>query len=99
MKFRFSISRKLGLGFGIIIAVTTLVFYLTARTLNRSREINARINDVIAPSLTSLEDVDNRLTRTLDLIKQWAYIQSREDDLGKIELVQLADKEIPQQVK
>lgn len=91
MDFRFTISRKIGFGFGLFIVAVGLVFYLTNNTLNASHEINQRITEIYSPSLKALEELDHTITRSLALIKHWAIIQSRSDDKEKRELVNLSD--------
>lgn len=99
MSFRFTITRKIGAGFGLFIAVVGIVFFLTNSTLNESREINRQINEVYTPSLRSLEELNHHLTRSLSFMKQWAYIQSREDEREKLEVVTLCTFDIPQELR
>lgn len=99
MKFRFSISRRIGFGFGIFILVVGIVFYLTNKTITESYEINKRINDVYAPSIKVLEELDNQLVRSQQLMKHWAYVQRREDDRERIEATDLCETVIPDQLK
>ncbi len=51
MKFRLTIGRKIGTGFGILILLTLVIFVFTYYTLTDSREINDRINAVNTPSV------------------------------------------------
>jgi len=99
LKFRFSISRRIGFGFGIFILVVGIVFYLTNKTITESYEINKRINDVYAPSIKVLEELDNQLVRSQQLMKHWAYVQRREDDRERIEATELCETVIPDQLK
>jgi serine phosphatase RsbU (regulator of sigma subunit)/HAMP domain-containing protein len=99
MKWRFTISRRIALGFGLFILVVGIVFYLTSNTLEKSREINKRINEVYAPSLKLLEELDNDLVRSQQLMKHWAHIQIREDDRERVLAVEMCEKTIPDQLK
>jgi len=99
MSFRFTIARKIGAGFGLFILVVGIVFFLTNSTLNESREINRQINEIYTPSLRSLEELNHDLTRSLSSMKQWAYIQSREDENEKLEVITLCTQDIPQELK
>lgn len=99
MGFRFSISRKIGTGFGLFMVVVGVVFYLTNNTLSESREINRRINDFYAPSIRDLEELDNQLIQTHQLMKQWAYVQRREDDHERTLAVKLCEEDIPAQLR
>lgn len=99
LSFRFSISRKIAVGFGLFIIVVGVVFYLTNNTLQESRAINRRINDVYAPSVKVLEELDNQLVYAQQLMKHWAFVQRREDDHERMEAIQLCEKTIPEQIK
>ena len=98
MKFRFTISRKLTLGFSVFAAVVIFAFYLTGITLSESREINRRINTIYAPSVKLLEELDNQLVNAQQLMKQWAYVQRRDDDQERIEAMTLCTQKIPNQL-
>ncbi len=99
MSFRFSISRRIALGFGLFILVVGVVFYITNNTLNESREINNRINKVYAPSLKALEELDNQLVRTQQLMKRWSMVQIRDDDRDRTEVSNMCEQKIPAQLK
>lgn len=99
MNFRFSISRKIGVGFGLFIVVVAIFIYLTNKTLSESREINRRINEIYAPSVKILEELDNNVIHAQQLMKHWAYVQRREDDHERIEAIEICEKLIPEQLK
>jgi len=96
LNWRFSISRKLGLGFGLFIAVVGFVFYITNNTLEESRKINQRINEIYAPSLHALENLDKQMTRTMGLLTEWTHIQRNDEWQERQELIHLSEKVIPQ---
>ena len=96
--FRFTISRRIGIGFGLFILVVTLVFFITNRTLTKSREINRRINQEFAPSLNDLQKLSDQLARGQDLIRQWAFVQRIDDHQERQELIRLSRDIIPSQV-
>ncbi|MFZ6050443.1 SpoIIE family protein phosphatase [Halocola ammonii] len=98
MKFKLSISGKIALGFGLFIAAVGLVFYLTNKTLQESRQINDQINEVYSPSLRAIENLRHEVARSVMLARQWVYIQSREDEPEKAELRHLVNKTIPSQI-
>lgn len=99
MKIRFSIARRIGFGFGIFIVVVGAVFYLTNNTLTESYSINKNINEVYAPSIKVLEELDNQLVRSQQLMKHWAYVQRREDDRERLEAARLCETTIPDQIQ
>jgi serine phosphatase RsbU (regulator of sigma subunit)/HAMP domain-containing protein len=95
MNFRFTIGRKIGFGFGILIFLTLLVFLVTNNTLNKSREIDNRINKVVNPTIELLETLKLNMVRSKMLINNWVFIQSRDDIPEKIQLRTLTSKEYP----
>jgi len=72
MAFRFTIGRKIGAGFGVLIFFVIIVFYITYHTLNTSIEINDNIAEVNNPSLASLEELKLLTVRSKMLIFIWA---------------------------
>jgi serine phosphatase RsbU (regulator of sigma subunit)/HAMP domain-containing protein len=46
-----------------------------------------------------LEELDNQLIHAQQLMKQWAYVQRREDDHERTEAIKLCEKVIPEQLK
>jgi len=98
LKFRFSIALKLTLGFAVFAIVVIGAFGWTGIKLSQGLEINHRINTVYAPSIKSLEELDNQLVKAQQLMKQWAFVQRREDDLERIEAFTLCTQIIPAQL-
>lgn len=96
MRFRFTIGRKLYTGFGVFILGILIVFLLTNQTLNKSREINDRINEVYIPSVEELEKLRYEIIRTRMLITNWAFVQSREDTQEKRTLIQITNEDLPE---
>jgi serine phosphatase RsbU (regulator of sigma subunit) len=95
MAFRFTIGRKIGMGFGLFIFFALLVVVLTNRSLERSRHINTRINEVCSPSVEALSQLRNLVVTAHGSIKHWALIESRADAPEKTELVRLRTQELP----
>jgi serine phosphatase RsbU (regulator of sigma subunit) len=95
MKFRFTIGRKIGLGFGVLIITTLGVYSLTIETLSKGREANDNINNIYNPSVFALERLKSSILRSKTLISMWALVQSREDTKEKISLREVITKEIP----
>lgn len=95
MKMRFTISRKIGLGFAVLILSTLVVFFLTYQTLFTARGINDKINRVYNPSVFALAQLKSAVMQSRTLIAMWASVQSREDTNEKLSLISMVDKEIP----
>jgi serine phosphatase RsbU (regulator of sigma subunit)/CHASE3 domain sensor protein len=95
MKLRFTIGRKIGLGFGIIIFLTTIAFLLTNVTLNDSRKKTDQVTEIFNPSVATLKELDNLLNRSKLLITKWFYVQTGDDAAHKKALRTLLDDEYP----
>lgn len=94
-KLLFSIGGKITGGFAIILILTGVVFLITSGTLEKSREINTRINQVYNPSIEALEKLKSTILRTRMLITNWAFVQSREDTDEKLSLIRIIEEELP----
>lgn len=95
MRFRLTIGRRIGMGFGLFIFFALLVVLLTNRTLERSRSINDSINSVYSPSVDALVRLRNLIVNAQMLIKYWAITESIPDAPEKTTLIQLTDQELP----
>ena len=98
MKFRLPIARKLTLGFAVFASVVSGAFFWTYTKLSQGREINHRINNIYAPSIKSLEELDNQLVKAQQLMKQWAFVQMLDEDSERIEALTLCTQIIPLQL-
>jgi serine phosphatase RsbU (regulator of sigma subunit) len=96
MRPRFTISRKIGSGFAVLLFTTLVVFFLTYDTLKEGREINDKITNVYNPSVSALEKLKSAILRSRTSINHWAYVQSREDTKEKMSLLALVNEEIPE---
>lgn len=96
---RLTISRRIGIGFGMFMIVVLVMFAVTTNTITRSRQINRRINEEFTPSLSALQALDNHLMRSQDLARQWVFVQKRDDDRDRLELVLLTRNVIPSQLE
>jgi len=79
MAFRFSIGKRIGTGFGILLFFIVLVFYTTYTTLNNSIDNNDEITEVNNPSIASLEELKLLTVQSKLLIFTWAETELTED--------------------
>ena len=79
MAFRFSIGKRIGTGFGILLFFIVLVFYTTYTTLNKSIDNNDEITEVNNPSIASLEELKLLTVQSKLLIFTWAETELTED--------------------
>ncbi|MFH1005690.1 MAG: SpoIIE family protein phosphatase [Bacteroidota bacterium] len=85
MTFRFTIGRKIGIGFGILIFLTLFAFGLTMVTLIESRQINDKITNLYTPSVSALQELNILVVRSKTLISNWINIQQTEhEDKNKL---------------
>jgi len=94
--FRFTIGRKIGIGFGILITLTLLNFIATYFTLHQSKKINDEITQVNTPSVNALEDLNLLILRSRMYVSNWVFIQSDENNLDKKRLSTLIRQEYPE---
>ncbi|MEO8733614.1 MAG: hypothetical protein ABI373_04730, partial [Flavobacteriales bacterium] len=95
MRFRMTIGRRIGLGFGLFIFFALLVVLLTNRTLERSRAMNTQITAVYLPSVDALVRLRNLIVNSRTLIKHWALVESIPDAPEKTALIELTDRDLP----
>jgi serine phosphatase RsbU (regulator of sigma subunit)/CHASE3 domain sensor protein len=95
MAVKFTIGRKIGFGFGIVIFLTIVAFLFTNVTLNESKRKTDQVVNVVTPSVTALEELNLMLKRSQNLINKWYYVQTTNDDPFKKELRTLINSEYP----
>lgn len=96
MKFRFTIGKKIGLGFGIILFLFIVASLLTNVTLNDSRKKTDQVTEIYNPSVATLKELDNLLNRSKLLITKWYYVQTGDDATDKKALRTLLKEEYPE---
>jgi serine phosphatase RsbU (regulator of sigma subunit) len=96
MKFRFTIGRKIGLGFGVILFLFIVASLLTNVTLNESRKKTDQVTQIYNPSVATLKELDNLLNRSKLLITKWYYVQTGDDATDKKALRILLKEEYPE---
>ncbi len=95
MAFRFTIGKKIGTGFGVLLFFIVIVFWTTYKVLSDSTNINDEITNVNNPSAASLEELKLLTVKSKMLIFNWVYIQSQSDDPDKKKLKRLIEREYP----
>jgi len=76
---KFTISRKIGAGFGVLLLFTFVIFVLTYITLHESRKINDQITKIYNPSVDVLEDLNLLIVESKMLIMRWVEVQISDD--------------------
>ncbi len=93
MKFRFTIGRKILLGFGALIFLVALAFSLTLVTISRGREINDKIANLYTPSVDKLQEMRLMITRSKMFLTNWVNTEKESQDKEKLK--HLIDVEYP----
>jgi len=93
MNFRFTIGRKIGIGFGVLIFLTLVAFLLTNVTLRSSRKKTNQVTGVYTPSVVYLKDLNSLIIRSQMLTITWVYTQG--NDPHKKELRDLIQHKYP----
>lgn len=94
MNFRFSIGAKILLGFGVLIILVTVAFFLTLFTIRESREINDTIAKLYTPSVDALQEMRLVITRSKTYMTTWVNVPGPSED--KIKVKNLIDTEYPE---
>jgi serine phosphatase RsbU (regulator of sigma subunit)/HAMP domain-containing protein len=92
---RFTIGRRIGLGFAIFILLTVVAFVLTVITLNDSKHKTETVVQKVAPSVTELKELNLILQRSHTDISKWYFNPSFNDIDFRNELKSILAKEYP----
>ncbi|MBI4945881.1 MAG: SpoIIE family protein phosphatase [Bacteroidetes bacterium] len=94
MAFRFTVGRKIGSGFGILIFLTFIAFGTTLITITDSRQINDRITNLYTPSVSALQELNILVVRSKMLVSSWIIQQQEHEDKEKLK--KLIKEEYPE---
>ena len=87
MGFRFTIGRKILVGFGVLIFLVLLAFSLTLITIRKSREINDKITNLYNPSVSALQDMYVLVLQSNTLINNWINTPASSSDKPKLKFL------------
>jgi serine phosphatase RsbU (regulator of sigma subunit) len=95
MKMRFTIGRRIGLGFATVILLTVIAFVLTVVILNDSKRRTETVVGQVQPSLAELKELNLLLQRSHTDVSKWFYNKSFNDVEFREELKNIINKEYP----
>jgi serine phosphatase RsbU (regulator of sigma subunit)/F0F1-type ATP synthase assembly protein I len=95
MAIRFTIGRKIGTGFGILLFLTMIAFILTIFTVTKSKVQTESVVGQVTPAVSALKQFNFLLQKSQTLMAKWYYIQSKDDEPFKNELRSLIDRDYP----
>tara|TARA_R110002096_G_scaffold435928_1_gene664353 strand:+ start:7392 stop:9188 length:1797 start_codon:yes stop_codon:yes gene_type:complete len=93
MKFRFTIGRKIGFGFGTLIFLTLIVFVSTFFTLQESNEINDENSRINNPTIKELQELKFSILESKLFLETWLKTPKEHED--KERLMLFRNKEFP----
>ena len=99
MAIRFTIGRKIGLGFGSFIVLTMIAFILTVVTLNDSKRQTEIVVGQVTPSVAELKELNLLLQRSHTNVSKWFYNKSFNDIEFRDELKAIIRVEYPEKKK
>lgn len=97
MAIRFTIGRRIGLGFGVFILLTSIAFILTVFTVKDSKRRTETVVGQVTPSVAELKELNLLLQRTHTDISKWFYNKSFNDVEFREELKSIILTEYPKQ--
>jgi serine phosphatase RsbU (regulator of sigma subunit) len=92
---KFTIGKKIGFGFGVVIVLTIVAFIFTNITLKESKRKTDNVVKVVTPSVAALNEFNLLLESSQRLISKWVNVQSGEDEIFKYELKDFIIHEYP----
>ena len=95
MNFKFSIGKKIGLGFGLLLFCTITIFLTTRLTLDSSKKINKHNTVTLSPSVDELQELKIQILESQMLITNWANVQTANEHPEKEKLRKLIRERYP----
>ena len=103
MSFRFTIGKRIGLGFGLLILfifiiISFIYFAVTSsnESFKSSEEISKKISEVYEPSIKSVGELKENVRKSKNLIKLWATIPSKENSKEKVVFKRIVGLDFPE---
>lgn len=95
MAFKFTIGRKIGTGFGVLLILTLIAFIFTIVTIAKSKQQTDSVVSQVTPSVSALKEYNFILQKSQTLISRWYFNQSGNDDPYKTKLRTLISRDYP----
>ena len=95
MKLKFTIGRRIGLGFALFIFLTVFAFILTIFTLADSKRRTETVVGQVTPSVAELKELNLLLQRSHTNISKWFFNKSFNDVEFRVELKNIINSEYP----
>lgn len=99
MAIKFTIGRKIGAGFAVLIILTFVAFTATIITLTDSKSKTENVVGQLAPSVAELKELNLMIQRSGTDITQWMFNSSSSDINFRQDLEKIISTEYPEQKK
>ncbi len=99
MAIKFTIGKKIGAGFAVLIILTTLAFIFTVVTLKDSKSKTDTVVGQLAPSVAELKELNLLIQRSGTDVTQWMFNSSSSDISFREDLDNIITTEYPEQRK
>ena len=103
MSFRFTIGKRIGLGFGLLILfifiiISFIYFAVTSsnESFRSSEEISKKISEVYEPSIKSVGELKENLRKSKNLITFWVSNPSKENSKEKVVFKRIVGLDFPE---
>ena len=95
MKFRLTITGKLGLGFGLLTFAYIINALFINKAMQKSKEQNLDIIRIYQPSVINIEKTYSYVSDTRMLLKNWVLIEKETITPDKLKLMELLELQLP----
>jgi serine phosphatase RsbU (regulator of sigma subunit)/CHASE3 domain sensor protein len=99
MAMKFTIGRKIGAGFAVLIILTSIAFIATVVTLTDSKRKTDEVVGQLAPSVAELKELNLMIQRSGTDVTQWMFNSSASDISFRVDLDTIITREYPAQKK
>ena len=91
---RFSVGKKIGAGFSIVVILLLVVFFITYKQVNDAKATNQKFLTVDQPSSFAINHLKDELSTTHNYMQKWVTDESLPKEPFKIEAIKLLDSNL-----
>ncbi len=91
-KFKLKILTKLILGFGIILISFIIAYAYIYEMLDENKKISKKVNEVIVPSMSTLNKLSSTVFESKHLLKNWVLFEKKSNTPKKLRLLKINQK-------
>lgn len=95
MRPRFSVTAKIAIGFGTLMLLYLINIFFIYQTLRKNQEDQRILLETQVPSLRHIEKLQNQITQSRLLLKNWVFVEKESITPDKLKLLEIFDLEIP----